>query len=232
LTGRIEAIDAKPDGALTDTGAILTGVRDGRAVSLSISGNSILSDSKQVSATLDGDKPTVTAPGDAGPLVLLKSDMATFLKDATALRARASNLAQQSRSRELQAAQDRAKQNARLAEVEREADQQRAVQDERLAEADRATAQRRRLANDIADLTAAIDAMQPRAARIAKRAESVSNGYDRATQEMARLLTRQTSLANRDRYSALRGQSGVAISQQAFQTDRVHSEVELGSSQR
>jgi hypothetical protein len=196
---------------LDDKGANLTGVRDGEAISLSVGANSIFSSTKQVSGILTGNKLTVTSAGSAGPLVLLKSDMATFLKDTAVLRVSASKLGEDARLRELKATQDRTVQEAQLAEAERIADQQ------------------RRLVNDLRELNAAIDAMQPRAARVAKRAELVSAGYDRATAEMTRLLTRQRSTVGQERYDVQRGQIGVAISQQAVQTDGVHNEVESGS---
>jgi hypothetical protein len=211
LTGRIEAIDVKPDGSVTDTGANLTGVRDGEAVSLSVNSNSILSQGKQVSATIDGSKLIITAAGSSAPLELQRTDMATFLKDSAALRARASKLGQETQAREQQAIQDRASRDAQIANEKRILDQQ------------------QQLLSGITDLNEAMDAFRPRAERIAKRSVAVAAGYDRMTSAMQELLGRQQAMANQERFSVQRGQIGVAITQRATATEQNHNEVESGS---
>lgn len=211
LTGRIEAIDVKPDGSVTDNGANLTGVRDGEAVSLSVNSNSILSQGKQVSATIDGSRLIITAAGSSAPLELQRTDMATFLKDSAALRARASKLGQETQAREQQAIQDRASRDAQIANEKRILDQQ------------------QQLLSGITDLNEAMDAFRPRAERIAKRAVAVAAGYDRMTSAMQELLGRQQAMANQERFSVQRGQIGVAIAQRATATEQNHNEVESGS---
>jgi hypothetical protein len=211
VTGRLEGISLKPDGSIADDASAVSGLTDGKSVSLAAKPISLLPVTVQITGKLEGNHLNVSA-GDAFSSNLVKSDVATFHGEAAKLRKRSSIILA-----------------ARAAAAAEQAAQVAAEQAQQQAAVARAT-----LLQTITALMPRVDQMSVRLGSIAAKGATIEAAYTKTTEQMAALLERERSLPG-DARSYQRGQISYVIQQNASAADRAHSQVqssqiELGGS--
>jgi hypothetical protein len=211
VTGRLEGISLKPDGSISDDASAVSGLTDGKSVSLAARPISLLPVTVQITGKLEGGHLNVSA-GDTFSSDLVRSDVATFHDEAAKLRKRSSTiLAARAAAAAEQAAQVAAQQAAQQAAAGRAA-----------------------LLQTITALVPRVDQMNARLGSIATKGATIEAAYTKTTEQMVALLERERALTG-DARSYQRGQVSYAIQQNASAADRAHSQVqssqiELGGS--
>lgn len=203
VTGRLEGISLKPDGRLSNDTSSVSGLTDGKSVSLAVKPIALLPATVQITGKLEGRHLNVSA-GGAFSADLVRSDVASFHGEAAKLRKRSSAML------------------AARAAVEAE-------QATQLA-AEQAAGRRAALLQTIAALVLRVDQMNARLGSVAVKSATIEAGYARTTEQMAALLERERSLRG-DARSFQRSQVSFAIQQGASSTERSHSEVQLSQSE-
>ncbi|MDO8799425.1 hypothetical protein [Phenylobacterium sp.] len=211
VTGRLAGVSLKPDGSISDYTSAVSGLTDGRSVSLAAKSTSLLPVTVQITGKREGRHLKVSA-GDSLSSELVKSDVTTFHNEAAKLRKRSSIILA-----------------ARAAAAAEQAAQVAAQQAHQQAAVARAT-----LLQTIMALMPRVDQMSARLGSIAAKGAAMEAAYTKTTEQMVALLERERSLTG-DARSYQRGQISYAIQQNAFAADRAHnqvqsSQIELGGS--
>jgi hypothetical protein len=207
VTGRLEGISLKPDGSISDEASAVSGLTDGKSVSLAAKPISLLPVTVQITGKLEGGHMNVSA-GDTFTSDLVKSDVATFHDEAAKLRKRSSIMLA-----------------ARAAAAAEQAAHVAAQQAQQQAAIARAT-----LLQTITALLPRVDQMSARLGSIATKGATIEAAYTKTTEQMAALLERERALTG-DARSYQRGQISYAIQQNASAADRAHSQVQSSQSE-
>lgn len=203
VTGRLQWIGIQQDGDLSDIDASVSGLSDGKSISLAAKPVAFLPVSTQMTGKLSRGKLTVNMGDAYGSVEFTRSDTNAFHEEANKLRGR---------SRTILAA--RAAQEA--AQAAEEALQQAVRQ---------ATAARTELLQRIVALTPRMQELKARLERAQTRSPAIAAGYSKVTDRMAALLEKERSLVGRQDQSYQREQLSYAIQDGPNASERVHLQV-------
>jgi hypothetical protein len=217
LSGRLEVVLLKPDGAINDNTASLRGLRDDSNISLVLNLNTSSRPSVDASATVTGDRLELSIAGVSNSAEFQKSDLKDFTKHASALRE------QSTRMLALQAAAADAEQQRQTLSA-LEARQREAVAAQEANQRASAIA----LASAVAGIEARIDAFNERFDRVSARAGVVEQNYHELTSRMISMLERERALMSNNNASFARSQLAYSISQSKSKSDELHVSVEQG----
>ena len=209
VTGRMEAIQLKPDGSIADFNATITGLADGKSISLWLAAPTNL----DATAVVEGDKLTLSIAGAPASGHYRKSDLGDFEKHASALRERSANFLSR-----LAAAAD--------AEQQRETDAVLAARQSQ-AIANQTANQRAAWANvasAASGLGLRLDAFNARLDRIMSRIPVVEQQYRGLTTSMSALHDRWEAY-----YSGARGGYQSLIADGRTKSVQFHDGVERGA---